>query len=159
MWFQGCGAPSLTKCLSLQFWWLRIWKCNGKWFLVCFKGLGGPVRGWGWNAILPGTFWFESVVYQFGCSLLREKQRGFPVSCTSLLLPRLLIFLGHKDSFPALALGCPLSPSKSTKRSVSFPVILPFPSLLFPLHPIQPETVKLEDLRRSETNASIFFSP
>lgn len=70
-----------------------------------------------------------------------EKQRRFPASCISLLLPCSLIYLGHKDSFPALALCCPLSLSKSTERSVWFPVILPFPSL-FPLYPIQPKTVK-----------------
>lgn len=91
-------------------------------------------------------------------SLLREKQRGFPASRISLLFPCSFIYLGHKDSFPALALCFPLLQSKSTKKSVGFPFILPFPSLLFPLHCIQPETVKLEDLR-SETDASISFPP
>lgn len=81
-------------------------------------------------------------------SLLRKKQRGFTASCISFLLPCSLVYHGHKGSFPALALCCPLSLSKSTERSVWFSVILPFPSLLFPLHSIQPETVKLEDLRR-----------
>ena len=46
--------------------------------------------------------------------LLREKQRGFPATGISLLLPCSLIYLGHKDSFPALVLYCPLSLSKST---------------------------------------------
>lgn len=59
-------------------------------------------------------------------SLLREKQRGFPASCISLALPCSLIYLGHKDSFPALALCCPLAPSKSTKRSIVFPYFLFF---------------------------------
>lgn len=148
---------TVFKCLSLQFWWLRIWKRKGQWFAVCYKGLGGPVRRWGemQYSLEYSVLNMLSFISLAG-SLLREKQGGFPASCVSLL-PCSLICLDHKDSFPALALCCPLSQSKSTKGSVRFPVILRFP--VSSLHPIQPNTVKLEDLRSSKTKASIFLPP
>lgn len=55
----------------------------------------------------------------------RNKEASLPLAL-ALPLPCSLIYLGHKDSFPALALCCPLAPSKSTKRSIVFPSLLFF---------------------------------